>query len=148
MAKTIVSDYHFSIFIYNDQAKRSLIEMGKVMAGYEAELVKLVREKKQDTQQYRDAKKVYEDHLEQMKELRQEAGLQSLSLKELKSLRSQLNNELARAIPGTEHRQKVVKEFGVVNDRISELQSGAQQTGFSLGKMADGFNRYFDMITA
>ena len=146
--KTNISDYRFSIFINNDQAKRSLIEMEKVMNGYEAELARLVKEKKKDSQEYRDAKKLYDDHLVSMEKVRKEAGLQALSLKELKSLRAQLNNELARAIPGTEQRKKLEKEFSAINDRIGELQKGSKDTGMTFGKMADGFNRYFGILTA
>ncbi|MFZ4523773.1 MAG: hypothetical protein ACOYNC_18870, partial [Bacteroidales bacterium] len=69
-SKTNVSDYRFSIFINNDHAKRSLMEMEKVMMGYEAELSRLVKEKKKDTQEYKDAKKVYDQHLDQMHKLR------------------------------------------------------------------------------
>lgn len=145
---TKISDYRFSIFINNDQAKRSLIEMEKVMQGYEAELSKLVNEGKKDTQEYRDKKKVYDDHLEQMKKLRQEAGLQALSIKELKSLRQQLNNEMARAIPGSEHRATLQKEFDAVNLRLNNLNGTAKTTGLSFGSMADGFNKYFGVITA
>ncbi len=145
---TKISDYRFSIFINNDQAKRSLIEMEKVMQGYEVELSKLVTEGKKDTQEYRDKKKVYDDHLEQMKKLRQEAGLQALSIKELKSLRQQLNNEMARAIPGSEHRAALQKEFDAVNLRLNNLNGTARNTGFSFGAMADGFNKYFGVITA
>lgn len=147
-SNTNISDYRFSIFINNDQAKRSLVDMEKVMMGYEAELAKLVKEKKKDTQEYRDAKKVYDDHLEQMKKVRQEAGLQAMSLKELKALRIQLNNELARAIPGTEHRANLEKQFKAVNTRMNELQVGAKTTSLTFGKLADGFNRYFAVVTA
>lgn len=147
-SKTTLSDYRFSIFINNDQAKRSLVEMEKVMQGYEAELSKLVREKKKDTDEYRNAKKAYDDHLEAMKKVRQEAGLQALSLKELKQLRAQLNNELARAVPGSENFKKLGVEIGEVNSRIGQLQNGAKSTGMSFGKLADGFNRYFAIVTA
>lgn len=148
MAKTNVSDYRFSIFINNDQAKRSLVEMEKVMQGYEAELQKLIRENKKDSDEYRKAKKVHDDHLESMKKMRQEAGLQALSLKELRALRAQLNNEMARVVPGAENWKKLQSELGAVNERIATLQNGAKQTGMTFGKLADGFNRYFGMITA
>jgi TP901 family phage tail tape measure protein len=147
-SKTTLSDYRFSIFINNDQAKRSLVEMEKVMQGYEAELSKLVREKKKDTDEYRNAKKAYDNHLEAMKKVRQEAGLQALSLKELKSLRAQLNNELARVVPGSENFKKIGVEIGEVNNRINQLQNGAKNTGLSFGKLADGFNRYFAIVGA
>lgn len=146
--KTNISDYRFSIFINNDQAKRSLVEMEKVMQGYEAELAQLVRENKKDSQEYRDKKKIYDDHLVQMKKVRQEAGLQALSIKELRQLRTQLNNEMARAIPGSQHRANLQREFDAVSNRINHLNGTAQNTGLSFGKLADGFNKYFGVITA
>ncbi len=118
------------------------------MTGYEAELSRLVTEKKKNTQEYRDAKKVYDDYLIQMKKVRQEAGLQSLSIKELRSLQAQLRNELARKVPGSEQRIKLEKEFNAVSKRLSEVQIGAKNTGMSFGKLADGFNRYFAVVTA
>jgi len=139
---TKISDYRFSIFINNDQAKRSLIEMEKVMQGYEAELSKLIRDKKQDTQEYRDAKKVYDDHLEKMKKLRQEAGLQALSIKELTALRGQLRNEMARAIPGSAHAATLQKEIDAVHSRLTQLNGTAKNTTLSFGQIADSFNRF------
>lgn len=148
MAKTNISDYRFSIFINNDQAKRSLVEMENVMRGYEAELQKLVNENKRDSAEYREKKKILDEHKAKMVELRKEAGLQALSLKELKALRASLYNEMARAIPGTEHRKKLETEFNAVNQRINQVTVGAKTAGMTLGKLADSFNRYFGMITA
>ncbi|MFZ4569750.1 MAG: phage tail tape measure protein [Bacteroidales bacterium] len=146
--KTNVSDYRFSIFINNDQAKRALIELDKATKGYEDELKRLVTEGKQETQEYKDKKKAYDDHLAQMKKLRQEAGLQALSTKELRQLQAQLNNEYARSIPGSAHRAMLEKELAAVKNRIVELNGSAKNTGLSFGKMADGFNKYFGVITA
>ena len=148
MGKTNISDYRFSIFINNDQAKKSLIEMENVMRGYEAELQQLVNENKRDSAAYREKKKILDDHKAKMVELRKEAGLQALSLKELKSLRASLYNEMARTIPGSEHRSKLEKEFNAVNKRIGQVTVGAKTAGMTMGKMADGFNRFFGMVTA
>ena len=146
--KTNVSDYRFSIFINNDQAKRSLIEMEKTMMGYEAELKKLQVEGKSNTAEYQQRKEAITKLNTEMAAMRKEAGLQALSLKELKSLHSQLRNELSRAIPGSEHRKKLEKEFEAVNHRVNELQAGSQKTGSAIGNMADGFNKYFALATA
>ncbi len=146
--KTNLSDYRFSIFINNDQAKRSLIEMENTMIGYEAELKKLVLEGKQNTTEYIQRKEAISKLDTAMVAMRKEAGLQALSLKELKSLQSQLRNEMARAIPGSEHRVKLEKEFSAVNTRVTELTNGAKKTGMSFGSMADGFNKYFAIVTA
>lgn len=122
--------------------------MENVMRGYEAELQQLVRENKKDSAEYREKKKILEDHKNKMVELRKEAGLQALSLKELKALRASLYNEMARTIPGSEHRSKLEKEFNAVNQRIGQLTVGAKTAGMTFGKLADSFNRYFTVITA
>jgi TP901 family phage tail tape measure protein len=147
-SKTNISDYRFSIFINNDQAKRSLIEMEKTMMGYESDLKRLEVEGKKNTEEYKQRKEAITQLDAAMKEMRKEAGLQALSLKELKSLQSQLRNELARAIPGTEHRKKLETEFNAVGKRLGELQNGAKTTSMSFGKMADGFNKYFAIASA
>jgi TP901 family phage tail tape measure protein len=146
-SKTNISDYRFSIFINNDQAKKSLIEMEKVMMGYEADLKRLEVEGKKNTQEYKDRKAAIEKLDISMKEMRKEAGLQALSLKELKSMQSQLRNEMARAIPGTEHWKKLDAELSKVNARYRELSGNAKATGLTMSGMADGFNKYFGMLT-
>jgi TP901 family phage tail tape measure protein len=146
--KTNVSDYRFSIFINNDQAKRSLLEMEKTMMGYEADLKRLEIEGKKNSAEYVSRKEAITQLNASMVNMRKEAGLQALSLKELKSLQMQLRNELARAIPGSEHRMKLEKEFNAVTKRLNEVQVGAKNTGMSFSKMADGFNKYFAIVTA
>jgi len=148
MAGTKLSDYRMSIFINNDQAKRSLMEMEKVMIGYEEELRNIERENGKDSQQYRDKKKVYDDHIRKMEEVRKQAGLNALSVKELRHLQSQLNNEMARAVPGSAHRQKLQVEFDAVSHRLKELTVKSKDAGFSFGRLADGFNKYFAIATA
>src|ERR1035438_166047 len=91
-SKTNVSDYRFSIFINNDQAKQSLIEMESVMKGYQTELQNLVAENKKDSDEYRNKLKSYNDCIAKMGELRKEAGLQSLSMKDLRSVQAQLKD--------------------------------------------------------
>lgn len=148
MASTNVSDYRFSIFINNDQAKKSLVEMEKVMIGYQGELKKLEVEGKKNTEEYKLRQQAISKLTAEMHEMRKEAGLQALSLKELKSLQAQLRNEMARAIPGSERYKQVSQELGAISDRIKTLNTGAKQTGMTFGQLADGFNRYFAIVTA
>ena len=122
--------------------------MEKTMLGYENELKKLVAEGKQNTTEYTQRKEAITKLNTEMVAMRKEAGLQALSLKELKSLQAQLRNELARAIPGSEHRVKLEREMAAINARVGELTQGSKKTGSSFGGMADGFNKYFGIITA
>ena len=122
--------------------------MEKTMMGYEADLKRLEVEGKKNTDEYKQRKASIDQLNLSMKEMRKEAGLQALSLKELKSLQSQLRNEQARAIPGSEHWKKLDAELAQVNQRYRELSVNAKATGMSMGSMADGFNRYFGMLTA
>ena len=122
--------------------------MEKTMMGYEAELKKLEVEGKKNSAEYNSRKDAIAKLDVEMKNMRKEAGLQALSLKELKSLQSQLRNEMARAVPGTEHWKKLDAELAKVNGRFRELSTNAKSTGLSIGGMAEGFNKYFGMLTA
>lgn len=147
-SKTNVSDYRFSIFINNDQAKQSLIEMEKVMQGYEADLKSLEREGKKNTTEYAQRKKAIDELNTKMVEMRKEAGLQALSIKELRGLQSALRNEMSRLVPGTEHWKKLNAELGAVSARYTEVTAKAKSTSMSLSGMANGFNKYFGIMSA
>lgn len=146
-SKTNVSDYRFAIFINNDQAKKSLIEMENVMRGYEADLQNLVKANKKDSQEYKDKKKIYDDHIAKMAEMRKEAGLNSLSMKELRGVSAQLNNELARAIPGTENYIKLNRELAAVNNRMTQLKTEAKGMGQVMDQQSGLMGQFMGKIS-
>jgi len=126
-SKTNVSDYRFSIFINNAQAKQSVMELEKVIQGYEATLKDLEKNGQKGTDQYKSVKDLLDSARKSQVDLKKEAGLTAMSLKDLKGLYSVMLNEWARSIPGSPERAKLAKELTAVSDRINTLKVGGEQ---------------------
>src|SRR5690606_27673101 len=76
------------------------------------------------------------------KELQNQIGLTALTMTQLRSKATQLRIQLNNTIPGTAEYIRLQNELKQVSDRMDELRGKAVATGLSLGKVADGFNRY------
>jgi TP901 family phage tail tape measure protein len=86
--------------------------------------------------------------IQQEQAKRKELGLHGLTYKQLGQEAKRLSAMLSQMTYGTEEWKKLDKELQQVLDRQKQVKHGAQQTGFSLGKMANGFNKYFLMISS
>jgi len=112
-----------------------------------SELEQLSKEGKKDTAEFKQLTAAIEANKLKQQSLRQEAGLQALSMRELISLQKSLKAQYASAIPGSANRTKLASELGVVQTRITELNGGAKKTGSSLSSLASGMNKYWMVIT-
>lgn len=83
-----------------------------------------------------------------MKELRNEIGITGLTMNQLKQRARELRVQIDNMTPGNPNRKKLVDELEQINAQMGKLKTGAAQSKFSLSGMADGFNRYFGMVTA
>lgn len=77
-----------------------------------------------------------------MEQLQKEVGLTGLTMAQLRSKATQLRATLNNMIPGSADYKRYDAELKQVNARISEVRGNAQAAKFSLGTLADGFNRY------
>ena len=91
----------------------------------------------------------YAKQVEVLKKLQQEydnlydeIGLTNLSLRDLGKRQKDLNAILRQLNPNTELYKQYSEQLKEVNNRIKELRGTANETRFSLAKLADGFNRY------
>ncbi len=128
------------IVIQNDESRKRLREL-------ESEMRKLQKAVKDGTAT--DAQK---EHLKKLQaeydKIIDKIGLTGLSLKELQKRQQELNSIL-KHIPGDSPLyEQYKKQLTEVNAQIKELKNNGQQAGLSLSKMADGFNKYFGMLTA
>ncbi|MEA4976000.1 MAG: phage tail tape measure protein [Paludibacter sp.] len=144
MAVTI-KDLRFSIYLNNEQAKKSAIEMQSQLEKVRNEMKQLSHEGKKDTAAYREKKKVYDEMLKTFEQTKIQAGLVGLSFKELRRLSISMKNDLHRMIPGSEEWKRLSADIKVVDSRIDGLRGSAKRTESSLSKMANGFNKYFAM---
>lgn len=82
-------------------------------------------------------------------------NINGASLKELRSAAKQLQSEINKLTPGTQAFITKSKQLQEVNTRIRQLTGSfkglveeEKQASFSLKGLADGFNKYFGMVTA
>ncbi len=79
--------------------------------------------------------------------LRRELGLSGLTYKQLGQEAKRVSMQLSNATYGTEQWKKLNAELIRIKARMSEVRGGAEHTGMSLGNMANGFNKYFLMVS-
>jgi len=147
MAVTI-KDLRFSIYLNNEQAKKSAMDMQKQLQMVGDEMAQLAKEGKKDTDVYRQKKKELDGLKDKYSALKKEAGLYGMSMKELRKLSMTMKNDMDRMIPNSKEWTALKKDLDVVNNRIKTLKVSANGTESSLSKMATGFNKYFAIGTS
>lgn len=85
---------------------------------------------------------------ERLEQLRKGLDLTNMSIRDLQREQGRLTQLMRNATPGTENFAKYSIQLEKVKARIAELNGKAKSTGLSLGKLADGLNRYVGVITA
>ena len=83
-----------------------------------------------------------------MDELRNSIGLTGMTVRELAQRKKELGLILRNIDPRTPKYKELRAELDKVNVRMKELNGQAASTGFSLNKLAGGFNKYFSMFAA
>jgi TP901 family phage tail tape measure protein len=142
------SNSRINIYVNNDEAKRKLIELDEAFRQNEEALRRLTAAGQGNTQAARDLRAEQQRLSPVIDEQRRKAGLHALSLKELRAEYRSLLNQYNRAIPGSEHRERLAAQLKVVGARLKEVEAGTQrcQSGFS--RMVGAFNKYFAMAAA
>lgn len=132
------------IVINNDQARQSLRKL-------EGEYRDLAKEQKKFATGSEDWERIKQQMIQvkmKMDKVYESIGIANLSLKELRMRQSELNAVLGQMSPSMKGYSELKAEADAVGNRIKELNGKAKDTGFSIGKIADRFNRYFAFVTA
>lgn len=145
---TKIKDYRFSIYMNNDAAKRALIELEGESVRLVKKLDDLEKAGQRNSIEWKNTKTALDEVQKKMEATKHEAGLLALSTADLTKTQRALLAEYRKAIPGSEHREQLKAQLDIIKNRLDQLDPKAKQTGLSLGRMADGFNRYFAMATA
>src|SRR5690606_28835857 len=129
-----------------EKANRSLIDSNK---RYLSERKKLERQGKTDSERYRELNTlikqnstVIQENAVKMDKLHQQIGVNNLSIAQLQQNAKLLKATLRNLVPDSADYKRYQAELNQVNARLSELRGKANQAKFSLGGLADGFNRY------
>lgn len=132
------------IVINGDQSRIRLRELEDSAASLKRELKKLPEGSDEYVRKSAELRKVQAE----MDGIINKIGILGLTYKELGARQRELNAIMKNLDPRTTQYKELDEQLQKVNARMKELRGGAQETGISFGKLADGFNRYFGVITA
>lgn len=126
------------IVIQQDTARQKMIQLEDKMRDTRKELKKL----KEGTEEYAAKSAELKGFQKEYDSLFEKIGIGSLSLKELGNRQKELN-AILKNLPGdSKEYSQYNKQLQEVNVRIKELKGNANEAKFSIGKLADGFNKY------
>jgi TP901 family phage tail tape measure protein len=132
------------IIINNDQARKSLRHLEEETRRLKKELRK-VPEGSDEWNKINDRlKAIKQQHDGIIKNL----GLEKLSIRELGQRQKELNAIMRNLDPSTKAYRDLEKQLVAIKKRQGELRTQTNKTGLSLNKMANGFNKYFGIVTA
>ncbi len=140
-----IKDFRMAIRIDNSEAKAKFDETKRQLEAVTAEMEKLNNEGKKNTKEYRELKKQQDALNTSLYRQRLEAGRSALTYNELRQGASRLRRALNDLKPGTAEWKQYREELRLTQQRMRELQGTASETRLSIGKIADGFNRYMGL---
>lgn len=133
------------IVIQQDQARQKMVELEDSLKKANSELRKIKKNSGENSDEYKKQVEVIKQLKQQYDDLYDEIGLTNLSLRDLGKRQKELNQILRNLSPNTDQYKQYSEQLKVVNNRIKELKGTANETRFSIAKLADGFNRYGTM---
>lgn len=134
-----------AIRIDNSDAKAKFDETKRQLEQVTAEMKKLSDEGKKTSAEYKALKKSQDDLNRSLYSQRLAAGRTALSYNELRKGASELRRAMNNLKPGTDEWKQYRSELQLTEQRMKELRGTATETGLSIGKLADGFNRYMGL---
>ena len=136
------SDFRIALRIDNADAARKLQETKNEISKLKEEMGELAKANKKDTDEYKKMNATLDELNKKARKLREEAGKTGYTYNELRQNASKLRRELNNTVPGTEKWKQLQADLKIADARLKEVRASAQTTSLSLGKLADGFNRY------
>lgn len=130
------------IVIQQDQARQKMIELEDKMRSANRELKNVKKQFGENSAEYAKQVEVLKKLQQEYDNLYDEIGLTNLSLRDLGKRQKDLNAILRQLNPNTDLYKQYSEQLKEVNNQIKELRGTANETRFSLAKLADGFNRY------
>ena len=136
------SDFRIALRIDNADAARKLQETKNEISKLKEEMGELAEAGKKDTDEYKKMNATLDELNKKARKLREEAGKTGYTYNELRKHAAALRSQLYNAVPGTEKWKQLQADLKIADARLREVRASAQTTSLSLGKLADGFNRY------
>lgn len=136
------SDFRIALRIDNADAARKLQETKNEISKLKEEMGELAKAGKKDTDEYKKMNATLDELNKKARKLREEAGKTGYTYNELRKHAAALRSQLYNAVHGTEKWKQLQADLKIADARLKEVRASAQTTSLSLGKLADGFNRY------
>ena len=133
------------IVVQQDKARQKMLELETQMRSANKELTKVKRQFGENSAEYKAQAAVVRKLKQEYDDLFDEIGIGKLSLRELGNRQRELNAILRNLDPSLPEWKQYNQQLKEVNTRIKELRGSARDTEFSIGKVADGFNRYMGL---
>ena len=140
-----IKDFRMAIKIDNSEAKQKLAETSAEVRKLEQVLKDLEATDKKNTEEYKKAKERLDELNKSYNDLRKEAGLNAMTYDELRKSAKTLKRQLDKTVPDTAEWKQLQADLQITRDRMKVLSGQANETRFSIAKLADGFNRYGTM---
>ena len=134
-----------AIRIDNSEARAKMDETKRQLEQVTAEMQKLNEAGKKNSAEYKALKKRQDELNTSLYRQRLEAGRTAMTYNELRQGAAQLQRTLNQTKPGTAEWKRLQADLKLTRQRMAELRGTATETGLSLGKVADGFNRYMGL---
>ncbi len=139
-----VDKLQLDIIINGDTARKELYDLEGQAKGLRNEMKKWPKDSDEWVAAF-EKLKVVETRMDAIKK---EIGLTGATMKELKQRARELQAALNNIDPRHPMYAQLQAELTQVNGRMRELKGTANETHFSISKMADGFNRYMGILAA
>jgi TP901 family phage tail tape measure protein len=142
------------IIIDNDESRKRMGELEGDIKQYKNELAKMQKQGKEGTEEYIATLKKLQGAQKEYDGIIDKIGIAGLSMKELTQRQRELNAVMKNMDPRSDEYKKLQAQLVQLKTRMAELNSQSASTfktmsgGLNLGKVADGFNKYFGVITA
>ena len=133
------------IVVQQDQARQQMIQLEGEMKNANRELNRLKKQFGENSAEYKAQAQVVRNLKQQYDDLFNEIGIGHLSMRELANRQRELNAILRNLDPSLPQWKQYNQQLQQVNNRIKELRGTATETRLSIGKLADGFNRYMGL---
>lgn len=133
------------IVVQQDSARQQMLELEGSIRNANRELNKIRKQFGENSQEYQAQAQVVRNLKQQYDDLFDQIGIGHLSMKELANRQRELNAILRNLDPSLPEWKQYNQQLKEVNARIKELKGTATETGLSISKLADGFNRYAGM---
>lgn len=137
-----IDKLQLEIEIMNDSAMQNLKKQEEAIRGAKNELGKLTKGTKEYTDQKNKIKLLEAEYQEMASKIK----ISDMPLSMLVKRQKELNAAIANMRPSSEWYAKYRDELNQTKQRIAELRGTAKDTGLSIGKVADGFNKYASLF--